>query len=95
MKITILALKDGVWQVYPDQTVALLGLLQRYIFMLVLFFLAGCAAVRERGSDQAGHKQKIRFCYYAKRPIKEEQSKKKVLYACSPPKNTQSERSNA
>ena len=38
LKITILALKDGVWQVYPDQTVALLGLLQRYIFMLVLFF---------------------------------------------------------
>ena len=45
MKITILALKDGVWQVYPDQTVAFLGLLHRYIFMLVLFFLGAAGGM--------------------------------------------------
>ena len=38
--------------------------------MFVSVFVGGCAAVRERWADQAGHKQKIRFCSKAKRLIK-------------------------
>jgi len=38
--------------------------------MFVSVFVGGCAAVRERRADQAGHKQKIRFCSKAKRLIK-------------------------
>ena len=37
--------------------------------MFVSVFVGGCAAVRERRADQAGHKQKIRFCSKAKRLI--------------------------